>query len=275
MAKRVQVALTESIASLGKEGDLVDVAPGYARNFLLPYGKAMNVTPAVLKQIERKKEKEKIAADKLKQEALDFQTALSTIGRFTIKKQVGEDGVLFGTVTNGDVAEAIEAATKKEIDRRNITVPDIHNLGSFTAKIKLHPEVNAEVNIEVTPGYARNFLLPYGKAMNVTPAVLKQIERKKEKEKIAADKLKQEALDFKTALSTIGRFTIKKQVGEDGVLFGTVTNGDVAEAIEAATKKEIDRRNITVPDIHNLGSFTAKIKLHPEVNAEVNIEVTS
>ena len=85
MAKRVQVALTESIASLGKEGDLVEVAPGYARNFLLPYGKAMNVTPAVLKQIERKKEKEKIAADKLKQEALDFQTALSTIGRFTIK----------------------------------------------------------------------------------------------------------------------------------------------------------------------------------------------
>ena len=115
----------------------------------------------------------------------------------------------------------------------------------------------------------------YGKAMNVTPAVLKQIERKKEKEKIAADKLKQEALDFETALSTIGRFTIKKQVGEDGVLFGTVTNGDVAEAIEAATKKEIDRRNITVPDIHNLGSFTAKIKLHTEVNAEVNIEVTS
>jgi len=68
MAKRVQVALTESIASLGIEGDLVEVAPGYARNFLLPYGKAMNVTPTVLKQIERKKEKEKIAADKLKQE---------------------------------------------------------------------------------------------------------------------------------------------------------------------------------------------------------------
>ena len=51
MAKRVQVALTESIASLGKEGDLVEVAPGYARNFLLPYGKAMNVTPAVLKPV--------------------------------------------------------------------------------------------------------------------------------------------------------------------------------------------------------------------------------
>ena len=149
MAKRVQVALTESISSLGKDGDIVEVAPGYARNFLLPFGKAVNVTPAVLKQIERKKAKEKIAADNLKQEAVDFETALKTIGRFTIKKQVGEDGVLFGTVTNGDVAEAIEETTKKQIDRRSITVPDIHNLGSYVVKIKLHPEVNAEVKIEV------------------------------------------------------------------------------------------------------------------------------
>ncbi len=150
MAKRVQVVLTESIATLGRDGDIVDVAPGYARNFLLPFGKAVNVTPSVLKQIERKRAKEKLAADKLKQEAIDFQTALKTIGRLTIKKQVGEDGVLFGTVTNGDVAEAINLATKKEIDRRDITVPDIHNLGSYTAKIKLHQDVNAEVKIEVT-----------------------------------------------------------------------------------------------------------------------------
>ena len=149
MAKRVQVALTETISSLGKDGDIVEVAPGYARNFLLPFGKAVNVTPAVLKQIERKKAKEKIAADNLKQEAVDFETALKTIGRFKIKKQVGEDGVLFGTVTNGDVAEAIEETTKKQIDRRTITVPDIHNLGSYVVKIKLHPEVNAEVKIEV------------------------------------------------------------------------------------------------------------------------------
>ena len=149
MAKRVQVVLTETIPSLGRDGDLVEVTPGYARNFLLPFGKALNVTPSVLKQIECKRAKEKIIAEKIKKEALDFQTALKTIGRFTIKKQVGEDGVLFGTVTNGDVAEAIESATKKEIDRRNITVPEVHNLGSFTAKIKLHAEVNAEVNIEV------------------------------------------------------------------------------------------------------------------------------
>ena len=149
MAKRVQVVLMETISSLGRDGDVVEVAPGYARNFLFPSGKAVNVTPSVLKQIERKREKERITSEKIKQEAIDFQTALKTIGRFNIKKQVGEDGVLFGTVTNGDVAEAIESATKKEIDRRNIQVPDIHTLGSYTVQIKLHQEVNAEVNIEV------------------------------------------------------------------------------------------------------------------------------
>ena len=150
MAKRVQVVLTESISTLGRDGDVVEVAPGFARNFLFPQGKAVNVTPAVLKQIERKREKEKIEAEKIKQEALDFQIALKTIGRFNIKKQVGEDGVLFGTVTNGDVAEAIKSATKKDIDRRDIQVPDIHTLGSYTVHIKLHKEVNAEINIEVT-----------------------------------------------------------------------------------------------------------------------------
>tara|TARA_Y100001978_G_C23691207_1_gene434914 strand:- start:1305 stop:1760 length:456 start_codon:yes stop_codon:yes gene_type:complete len=150
MAKRVQVVLTETISTLGKDGDVVDVAPGYARNFLFPQGKAVNVTPSVLKQIEKKREKEKVIAEKVKQDALDLQTALKTIGRFTIKKQVGEDGVLFGTVTNGDVAEVIQSATKKEIDRRDIKVPDIHTLGTYTVQIKLHQEVNTEINIEVT-----------------------------------------------------------------------------------------------------------------------------
>ena len=149
MAKRVQIVLTETISSLGRDGDVVEVAPGYARNYLFPLGKAVNVSPSILKQIEKKREKEKIAAEKIKQEAIDFKTALKTIGRFTIKKQVGEDGVLFGTVTNGDVAEVINSSTKKELDRRDITVPDIHALGAYTVLIKLHPEVSAEVNIEV------------------------------------------------------------------------------------------------------------------------------
>ncbi|MCX5947404.1 MAG: 50S ribosomal protein L9 [Cyanobacteria bacterium] len=134
MAKRVQVVLSEDVLSLGKDGDLVDVAPGYARNFLVPTGKAVPVTASVLRQVEHR---------------LAFRTALDTIGRFTVKKQTGGDDGLFGTVTNGDVAEAIEAATKKEVDRRDITVPEIHRTGTYKVQVKLHPEVVAEINLEV------------------------------------------------------------------------------------------------------------------------------
>ena len=119
MAKRVQVVLNEDVLSLGRDGDLVEVAPGYARNFLLPFGKAVPVTPAVMKQVEHRRAKEAERQAALKEEAVAFRTALDTIGRFTVKKQTGEDDVLFGTVTNGDVADAIQEATKKEIDRRD------------------------------------------------------------------------------------------------------------------------------------------------------------
>ncbi len=149
MAKRVKIVLNEDILSLGKDGDLVEVAPGFARNYLFPYGKALAVTPAVLKQVQHRKAKKAEHEAAIKQEALDFQTALVTIGRFTVKKQVGEDGVLFGTVTNGDVAEAIQEATKKEIDRREITVPEIHSIGKYKVQVKLHTEVTAEINLEV------------------------------------------------------------------------------------------------------------------------------
>ena len=149
MAKRVQVVLNEDVLSLGKDGDLVEVAPGYARNFLLPFGKAVPVTPAVMKQVAHRRAKQEEQRAALKQEALDFQTALKTIGRFTVKKQIGEDEVLFGTVTNGDVAQVIQEATKKEVDRRDITVPEIHRIGSYKVQVKLHSEVTAEINLEV------------------------------------------------------------------------------------------------------------------------------
>tara|TARA_Y100001968_G_scaffold290369_1_gene294109 strand:- start:2400 stop:2858 length:459 start_codon:yes stop_codon:yes gene_type:complete len=149
MAKRVKVVLNEDVLSLGKDGDLVEVAPGYARNFLLPYGKALPVTPAVIKQVQHRRAKQAEKEEALKQEAISFQTALKTIGRFTVKKQVGEDGTLFGSVTNGDIADAIQEATQKEVDRRSIDVPEIHGIGKFKVQVKLHSDVNAEINLEV------------------------------------------------------------------------------------------------------------------------------
>jgi large subunit ribosomal protein L9 len=149
MAKRVQVVLTEDIRKLGQNGDLVDVAPGYARNYLLPNGKAVRTTPGVLKQVERRREAERQRQLEIKQEAEATKTALATIGMFTIQKPVGENDAIFGTVTSSDVADVIKSLASKEVDRRDITVPDINKLGEYEAQIKLHPEVTATVNLRI------------------------------------------------------------------------------------------------------------------------------
>lgn len=151
MSKRVQIVLNQDVRKLGKEGELVEVAPGYARNYLFPQGLAVRVTPGILRQVERRKEQERQRQLEEKQQAESRKTALETIGRFTIEKQAGEKDAIFGTVTNQDVADAIQTATNQEVDRRNITVPDIHKTGFYKVEIKLHPEVTAEVEIQVVP----------------------------------------------------------------------------------------------------------------------------
>jgi large subunit ribosomal protein L9 len=151
MAKRVQVVLRQDISKLGRNGDLVEVAPGYARNYLLPKSLAVRATPGILKQVERRREEERQRQIELKQEAQSSKTALETIGRFTIAKQMGENEAIFGTVTAAELAEAIQAATNQEIDRRVITLPDINHIGFYKAEIKLHPEVTAEIEVHVVP----------------------------------------------------------------------------------------------------------------------------
>ncbi len=151
MAKRVQLVLNQDVKKLGKTGDLVEVAPGYARNYLLPKGIGVAATPGILKQVERRKEQERQRLLEEKQQAESRKTALETVGRFFIQKQVGENEAIFGTVTAAEVAEVIQAATGQEVDRRGITLPDISKLGSYKAEIKLHPEVTAIVEIQVSP----------------------------------------------------------------------------------------------------------------------------
>ncbi|NEP21389.1 50S ribosomal protein L9 [Moorena sp. SIO3I6] len=151
MVKRVQVVLSKDVQKLGKDGDLVEVAPGYARNYLIPQGIAVRATSGVLKQVERRREQERQRILEIKRQAESMKTALQTISRFTIAKQLGEDNAIFGTVTSQDLADAIQESTGKEIDRRGITIPEISQLGFYNAEIKLHPEVTATVEIHVVP----------------------------------------------------------------------------------------------------------------------------
>jgi large subunit ribosomal protein L9 len=149
MAKRIQVVLQEDIRKLGISGDLVEVAPGYARNYLIPRGLAVRTTPGVLKQVERRREEIRQRLEQIRQDAESMKTALETIGMFVIEKPVGEEDAIFGTVTSSDVADAIKEATQKEVDRRDITVPDINKLGEYKVNIKLHADVTATINVRV------------------------------------------------------------------------------------------------------------------------------
>ena len=151
MAKRVSVVLSENISKLGKNGDLVEVAPGYARNYLIPEGKAIIATRGIIKQVEQRREKERQRKLAERQEAESRKTALKTIGRLVIRKQVGEGNAIFGTVTTQEVADIIKQQTGMEVDKRGITVPDIGTTGIYEVEVKLHPEVTATVNIEVAP----------------------------------------------------------------------------------------------------------------------------
>lgn len=151
MAKRIQVVLNRDVLKLGKTGDLVEVAPGYARNFLYPQGIAAKATPGILRQIEQRrvKQQERLAEERRQAEAL--KVALETIGRFTVQKQVGEGESIFGTVTDRDVAAAIKEASNQEVDRHGINLPEIHSLGFYKVQVKLHAGVEAEVEVHVAP----------------------------------------------------------------------------------------------------------------------------
>jgi large subunit ribosomal protein L9 len=149
MAKRVQLVLSQDVSKLGRSGDVVEVAPGYARNYLIPQQLAVNATAGILKQVERRREKERQRQLELKQQAEALKTTLENIGRFTIAKQVGEGDAIFGTVTDREVAALIQEAIAQEVDRRGITLPDIGKTGSYKADVRLHPEVTAVVEIQV------------------------------------------------------------------------------------------------------------------------------
>jgi large subunit ribosomal protein L9 len=152
MAKsNLQVMLTKNVTKLGKLGDLVSVAPGYAQNFLIPQGLAIRATTGVVKEVERRKEVERQRLIAIRQEAESRKVALSTIGGFIIKKKVGEGNAIFGTVTDREVAQLITAKSMLEIDHRDITIPEINHIGNFDVTIKLHAEVTATIKIQVVP----------------------------------------------------------------------------------------------------------------------------
>ena len=150
MVKRLSVVLNQDVTKLGKVGDLVEVAPGYARNYLIPQGLGVLATRGILKQVEIKRERDRLRLIALKEVAESRKATLEAITTFVIPKQVGEGDSIFGTVTPQEVTDLIESTANLEIDRRGITLPEISHTGTYKVQLKLHPEVTAEIEIQVT-----------------------------------------------------------------------------------------------------------------------------
>jgi large subunit ribosomal protein L9 len=144
----VKVILLNDQRHLGKRGEIVDVKPGYGRNFLLPQGLAMEATQGNVKVFEQ--QRAKIDARHAKERDVAQEIANKMAGlRIEIPKRVGETDTLYGSVTAGDVAEALE---KKgyTVDRRRLDLEGgIKTLGEHPVRIELHPEVVAEVTVAV------------------------------------------------------------------------------------------------------------------------------
>ncbi len=145
----MKVILKENIDNLGHIGDIVKVAPGYARNYLLPKGLALEATLKNAKALEHAKKHLEYKKNKVLEQARLLAAKIEGIA-LTLSHQAGDEGKLFGAVTNMELAEQLKAQGV-EIDRKKIVLAEpIKHLGEFTATVKIHPEVNASLKVTVT-----------------------------------------------------------------------------------------------------------------------------
>jgi large subunit ribosomal protein L9 len=145
----MRILLQKPVANLGEPGEIVQVADGYARNYLIPRGFASPATKGTVKHAERLKtlQSERVRKAKDEAEALAARLAKTPI---RMQAQAGEDGRLFGSITGHQIAEQVEAQLGERIDHRQLRLEQpIRSLGAHTVTIHLHPEVDAAITVDV------------------------------------------------------------------------------------------------------------------------------
>ncbi|MBO0802782.1 MAG: 50S ribosomal protein L9 [Nocardiopsaceae bacterium] len=145
----MKLILTQEVTGLGAPGDVVDVAPGYGRNYLIPRGFAMRWTRGGEKQVAQIKRARAVREIRSLEEA---QAAAGQLEKLTVrlKRKAGKNGRLFGSVGPADIASAVKESGGPDVDKRKILIADpIKIAGAHRAQIRLHPEVSAAIKIDV------------------------------------------------------------------------------------------------------------------------------
>ena len=144
----MRVILKEDVKKLGSMGQIVTVADGFARNYLVPRGLAVEASSKNMKSLEHAQRVIQEKAKKVKESLQDFADRLSKI-TLVLQAKSGEEGKLFGSVTSMDIAEKLKSEGI-EIDRKKISLEEpIKRLGTHTVSIHLHPEVNTQITLQV------------------------------------------------------------------------------------------------------------------------------
>ena len=144
----MKVILRQDVKKLGVEGEVKEVSDGYARNYLIPRGLAVEASKGHMKDLELQRKQEEEKEKKLIEEAEEMKEKLAG-EKVVIQQKTGEEGKLFGSVTNKDIAEALESKGYS-IDKKKIEMEPIKALGTHQVTVKLHPEVIAELEVQVT-----------------------------------------------------------------------------------------------------------------------------
>jgi large subunit ribosomal protein L9 len=146
-----QAILLKDVESLGERGDVIDVAPGYLRNYLVPRKLAQPATPASIAEAERRREAAERAAVEA-QEKAEETAALLRKTVLTISHQAGDDGRLFGSVTSQEIVEAVRQARGVKLDRRRVHLDDpIRTTGTHMVTVEVAEGVTADIKTIVTP----------------------------------------------------------------------------------------------------------------------------
>lgn len=146
----MKVILQKPVEKLGDPGDVVEVAAGYARNYLVPRGLAVRAEKGALKHAENLK---RAHTSRQSKEKIEFEALAATLiaSKVSIAARAGEEGKLFGSVTAADIAEAIAAQSGIQVDRKDVHLDEpIRSLGTHDVRIHLFPEVEPVLTLEVT-----------------------------------------------------------------------------------------------------------------------------
>lgn len=147
----MEIILLEKITNLGDPGDLVEVKGGYARNFLIPSGKAIRADKENKAEFEKKKESLLAAEEERKSAAIVIAKSLESI-ELKIPVAVSEEGTLYGSIGTREIAEFISTEKEIELEKSSIRLPEgaLKELGTFEIDIELHPEVIQRVSVEIS-----------------------------------------------------------------------------------------------------------------------------